>query len=83
MDKDVTPTMKQFQWTSIHWYSLKSDVLTLKPRRNNTKQKADVSNAIDKVTWHVIAQLRRNNLSNNLTNRTGNSDLLYKSHKEV
>jgi hypothetical protein len=42
----------------------------------NTRKKADASNATSKATWHVNARIRKHKLSNNLTNRTGNSDLI-------
>src|ERR1700679_3624222 len=49
---------------------------TQKHKRINTRKKADASNAISKATWHVNAQIRKHKLSNDLTNWTGNSDLI-------
>src|ERR1700679_4233999 len=76
MDTDDIPTIKPFQWMLIHQYSLRSDVPTQKRKRINTRKKADASNAISKVTWHVNARITKHKLSNNLTSRTGNSDLI-------
>jgi hypothetical protein len=60
----------------IHLYLLRSDAPTQKRKKINTRKKADALNAISKATWHVNARIRRNKLSNDLTNRTGNSDLI-------
>src|ERR1700691_3418097 len=76
MDTDDTPTIKPFQWMSIHQCSLRSDVPTQKRKRINTRKKADASNAISKATWHVNARIRKHKLSNNLTSRTDNSNLI-------
>src|ERR1700691_2806083 len=60
----------------IHRYALRSDAPTQKRKRINTRKKADASNAISKATWHVNARIRKHKLSNDLTSRTGNSDLI-------
>jgi hypothetical protein len=57
---------------------------TQKCKRINTRKKADALNAISKVTWHVNARIRRHKFSNDLTNQTGNSDLIKGPHsKEI
>jgi hypothetical protein len=61
---------------SIHQYLLRSDVHTQKRKRINSRKKADALNAISKATWHLNAQIRKHKLSNDLTNRTGNSNLI-------
>src|ERR1700679_1191900 len=76
MDTDDIPTIKPFQWMLIHQCSLRSDAPTHKRKRINTRKKADASNAISKATWHGNARIRKHNFSNNLTNRTKNSDLI-------
>src|SRR6202789_2693656 len=76
MDTDVTPMIKLFQWMLIHQYSLRSNMPTQKRKRINTRKKADALNAISKATWHVNARIRKHKLSNDLTSRTDNSDLI-------